>query len=80
MSFSISPGRPLSPESIPEVLEVVAQVARRKPTVVFFDEFQDVLKIENHAQAAVAQLRSRIQFHADIPYVFAGSIRQAKEK
>ena len=28
----------------------------------------------------VAQLRSRIQFHADIPYVFAGSIRQDKEK
>jgi hypothetical protein len=79
MTFSISPGRPLSPESIPEVLEVVAQVARRKPTVVFFDEFQDVLKIESHAQAAVAQLRSRIQFHADIPYVFAGSVRQDME-
>ena len=42
-------------------------------------EFQDVLKIEGDPQAAVAQLRSRIQFHADIPYVFAGSIRQDME-
>lgn len=79
MTFSISPGRPLSPESIPEVLEIVAQVARSKATVVFFDEFQDVLKIEGDPQAAVAQLRSRIQFHVDIPYVFAGSIRQDME-
>jgi len=79
MTFSISPGHPLSPESIPEVLEIVAQVARGKATVVFFDEFQDVLKIESNPQAAVAQLRSRIQFHADIPYVFAGSVRQDME-
>jgi hypothetical protein len=79
MTFSISPGRPLSPESIPEVLEVVTQVARSKATVVFFDEFQDVLKIEGNPQAVVAQLRSRIQFHADIPYVFAGSVRQDME-
>jgi len=79
MTFSISPGRPLQPESIPEVLEVVAQVAHRKPTVIFFDEFQDILKIEGNPHAAVAQLRSRIQFHSDIPYVFAGSVRQDME-
>jgi hypothetical protein len=79
MTFSISPGRPLSLESIPEVLEAVAQVARHKSTVVFFDEFQDVLKIEGNPQVAVAQFRSRIQFHEDIPYVFAGSVRQDME-
>lgn len=79
LTLGISPGRPLPPESVSEVLEIVAQVARIKPTVVFFDEFQDVLKIENNPPAAVAQMRSRIQFHSDIPYVFAGSIRQDME-
>ncbi|ORJ61338.1 hypothetical protein B5V00_06815 [Geothermobacter hydrogeniphilus] len=35
-----------------------------------------MLKIEGAVEEAIAQMRSRIQFLADIPFVFAGSIRQ----
>jgi hypothetical protein len=42
--------------------------------VVVFDEFQDILKVED-ASAALAVLRSKVQFHSEIPYIFAGSVR-----
>lgn len=64
----------LQPESIPEVLALVKTPHGRKPLIAFFDEFQDILKIEN-SRAALAQLRGTIQHQGEVPYLFAGSIR-----
>ncbi len=39
-----------------------------------FDEFQDILNLEDSYEA-LALLRSKIQFQSAIPYIFVGSIR-----
>jgi uncharacterized protein len=65
--------------SIPEVLDLIESLAQKKRFVVVFDEFQDILKI-NDADEAIALLRSKIQFHSSIPYVFVGSIRHKMDE
>ncbi len=65
----------LKPDSIPEILDLISSYhSKTKPLVVVFDEFQDVLNLKD-ARQTLAMLRSKIQFQSDIPYVFAGSIR-----
>ncbi len=61
----------LQPDSIESILDLVG---RMRQTVVVFDEFQDVLKIDDH-ETALALMRSRIQTHANTCYCFAGSVR-----
>ncbi|NIO80032.1 MAG: hypothetical protein GTN53_05705 [Candidatus Aminicenantes bacterium] len=46
---------------------------------VVFDEFQDILNLKD-ASTTLAVLRSKIQFHTDIPYIFAGSIRNRMDE
>ena len=46
---------------------------------LLFDEFQDILKIRE-ADEAIALLRSKIQFHRKIPYIFVGSIRHKMDE
>ena len=69
----------LKADSIQEVLDLIESMAQKKRFVVVFDEFQDILKI-NDADEAIALLRSKIQFHSNIPYVFVGSIRQKMDE
>ncbi len=69
----------LKASSIQEVLDLIESIGKKKRFVVVFDEFQDILKI-NDADEAIALLRSRIQFHNNIPYVFVGSIRNKMEQ
>jgi len=61
------------------VLDLIESLAQKKRFVVVFDEFQDILKI-NDAVEAIALLRSKIQFHSNIPYVFVGSIRHKMDE
>jgi len=61
-------------DSIEGILDLIAGLGRKGRLVVAFDEFQDVLDISESA-AALALLRSRIQFHARITYLFADSVR-----
>lgn len=64
-----------NPESIPGVLDLIASYNKKtKPLVVVFDEFQDILKLKD-ASEILAQLRSKIQFLTEIPFIFTGSIR-----
>ncbi|QXD24045.1 ATP-binding protein [Opitutia bacterium ISCC 51] len=63
---------------IEDVLERLADLHKEKPLVVVFDEFQEILKIEN-SQEALARMRSKIQFQGDLPYVFSGSSRSKME-
>ena len=60
--------------SLETVMDMVAAHAKKTPLCVVFDEFQDILNIEN-SDAVLATLRGKIQFHSDIPYFFLGSIR-----
>ncbi|MBC2744966.1 MAG: ATP-binding protein [Desulfosarcina sp.] len=65
----------LKPESISGVLDLISDCQlKTKPLVVVFDEFQDILNLKDAAET-LAQLRSKLQFQVDIPYLFAGSVR-----
>ena len=64
----------MKPDTIEGILDLVAELGRKKKLVVAFDEFQDVLNIRESAQS-LALLRSRIQFQSNITYIFAGSVR-----
>ena len=61
----------LKSDSIQEVLDLIESLSKNKRFVVVFDEFQDILKIKA-ADESLALLRSKIQFHKNIPYVFVG--------
>ncbi len=65
----------LNPDSIPGILDLISSYQlKTKPLVVVFDEFQDILNLKD-ADETLAQLRSKIQFQSDIPFLFAGSVR-----
>jgi hypothetical protein len=55
-------------------MDLISDAHKSRKFVVVFDEFQDILDI-NDSREAIAILRSNIQFQTTIPYIFAGSIR-----
>jgi len=69
----------LKADSIQEVLDLIESLAQKKRFVIVFDEFQDVVNINDDGEA-IALLRSKIQFHSNIPYVFVGSIRHKMDE
>jgi hypothetical protein len=64
----------LQPDSIESIMDMIGTISQKKAIVVVFDEFQDILNLKD-SREALALLRSKIQFHSMIPYIFAGSIR-----
>ncbi len=73
-SVSVDAGVRLRPDSLDGILDLVRESHKRTRLVVAFDEFQDILNLPD-SKATLAVLRSKIQFHEDMPYVFAGSVR-----
>ena len=73
-SVSVDAGVRLRPDSLDGILDLVRESHKRTRLVVAFDEFQDILNLPD-SKETLAVLRSKIQFHKDIPYVFAGSVR-----
>jgi len=74
-TLSIDAAVELAPDSIPAILDLIeSRHSIRRPLVVVFDEFQDISNLKDSTET-LAQLRSKIQFQSDIPYVFAGSVR-----
>ncbi len=65
--------------SIPEVLALFESLEKKRFLIVVFDEFQDILNLED-SHEALALLRSKIQFQSDIPYIFIGSIRHKMDE
>ena len=63
-----------APDSLEDVLNMVAHHARSNRLCVVFDEFQDMLNVEN-AQSILATMRGKIQFQPNTPYIFLGSVR-----
>lgn len=73
-TLSLDASVKLKPDSIEGLMDLIDSEDRRKNLVVVFDEFQDILNLKE-ASVALAVLRSKIQFHTEIPYIFAGSVR-----
>jgi len=73
-SISLDATVRLKPDSMDGLLDMIEAVHRRKRVIVVLDEFQDILNLKD-CKVALANLRSKVQFHAKIPYVFVGSIR-----
>lgn len=73
-SVSLDAGVEMQAESAEAVLDMVKDANKKKSLVVVFDEFQDILNLPDSSKT-LAILRGKIQFHANIPYVFAGSVR-----
>lgn len=78
-SLSLDASVILKPDSIEGLLDFINSERKRKKWIVVFDEFQDILNLED-APAVLAALRSKIQFHTDIPYIFAGSVRNKMDE
>jgi hypothetical protein len=65
--------------SIPEVFTLIGSIGKKRRLVVVFDEFQDILNLEDFHEA-LALLRSEVQFQSNIPYIFVGSTRHKKDE
>ena len=61
--------------SFDDVIAMVERFAEKERLIVVFDEFQEVLKLDD-SDKALARLRSRIQFLSDTCFVFSGSVRR----
>lgn len=73
-SVSLDAAVEMQAESAEAVLDLIKAANQRKPLAVVFDEFQDILNLPDSSKT-LAILRGKIQFHANIPYIFAGSVR-----
>jgi hypothetical protein len=62
------------PDSLGAVMETLEKLAAGGRTCVVFDEFQDILKLDN-AMGILAEMRGAIQFQENTPYFFTGSVR-----
>ena len=83
LSFDVNTGAPQisvdvraagSQDSLGAVMGMIRKLARGERMCVVFDEFQDILDIER-SDVVLAKMRSTIQFQADTPYFFSGSVR-----
>jgi uncharacterized protein len=73
-TVSIGMDSRLPPNSIEEILDLVDKQKGSKNIVIVFDEFQDILNLDDH-KSILGILRSKIQFMKDITFIFSGSIR-----
>lgn len=73
-SISIAASQSVMPESIAGLLDFINSKFTAGKLIIFFDEFQDVTELKNKNEI-LAMMRSKIQMHSDIAYVYAGSIR-----
>jgi uncharacterized protein len=64
--------------ALEEVLETPARIANRKNAVVVFDEFQQIL--EYQSDLVERKVRSVIQNHRNVAYIFLGSRRHLIQK
>ena len=63
------------PESLRVAMGAIEKLAKENRLCVVFDEFQDVLKIDDNPWGMLAEMRSTIQFQGDTPYFYLGSVR-----
>lgn len=73
-TISVDSRAAADPDSLGQVMATLARLAEDGRVCIVFDEFQDVLKLEN-ARGVLAEMRSAIQFQSGTPYFFTGSVR-----
>lgn len=78
-SLSLDASVKLKPDSIEGLMDFIDSESKRKKLVVVFDEFQDILNLKD-VSITLAVLRSKVQFHTEIPYIFAGSVRNKMDE
>ena len=78
-SWELEMAQMAKPDTLEALLDMNEREGKNKHLVVVFDEFQDILNLEN-AKQILAVMRSKIQFHAKTPYLFAGSIRNKMDE
>ena len=73
-AIELSKGEPTVPE-IQDIMDVPEELARKrgKRVVVVFDEFQEIGTLDG--VALLKAMRSRVQTHKHVSYIFAGSKR-----
>ena len=79
LTVSLDTSNRVSPTSLEEALDLVVKMNERRKLIVFFDEFQEVLTCPEQREI-LAILRSKIQYHENLAYVFAGSIRNRMDE
>ncbi|MBP5543976.1 MAG: ATP-binding protein [Kiritimatiellae bacterium] len=72
--FSIDKAAASSQGSLESILAAVANESARRRICVVFDEFQDILGMED-GKRVLAVMRGKIQLDASTPYLFLGSVR-----
>ncbi len=75
-TISVDTRAAAEPDSLEAVMTTLEKMASDGKYCVVFDEFQDILNLEN-AQGILAEMRSTLQFQEHTPYFFSGSIRNA---
>lgn len=73
-TISVDAKAAAEPDSLGAVMDTLEKLAGDGASCVVFDEFQDILHLEN-SRTVLAEMRSTIQFQSDTPYFFMGSIR-----
>lgn len=61
--------------SFEDIIAMIENFSEKERVVVVFDEFQEILKLDNPEQA-LATLRSKIQFLSETCFVYSGSVRR----
>jgi hypothetical protein len=77
LSFGLNKNAKID-RALEEVLETPARIANKKNAMVVFDEFQRIL--EYQSDLVERKLRSVIQKHRDVAYIFLGSRRHLIQK
>ncbi len=75
-TLSVDVSATTASDSIETIFDTIEVISQKKRICVAFDEFQDVLHIDD-ANGVLALLRGKIQFQPNIPYIFMGSVRNA---
>ncbi len=78
-SISFNANETMPPGNIENLLDFIYREHLNRKNIVIFDEFQDILNIKDY-ESIIALLRSRIQFHSDMPYIFSGSVRKDMDR
>ena len=73
-TITIDQSRQLNEETLENIFKILKETSKKKNIVVFFDEFQDMLNI-NDSKRVLAELRGKVQIQEEISFIFAGSIR-----
>jgi AAA+ ATPase superfamily predicted ATPase len=77
LSFGLNKNAKID-RALEEVLETPARIANKKNAVLVFDEFQQILEYQN--DLVERKLRSVIQNHRNVAYIFLGSRRHLIQK